>query len=176
MNIWADLREFSRVANQATRSGTKMSTGFFCRLADTVPWRLTALRFDPASVSEMLRLCMLAYTRSMLTQIPGVGRHLSYLHQTLKPALIAHARRAMAMGPEAARFLLWAVFVAAMTVFQDFDRDWVRELAVVSAGNSGVVDWGAARAVFGGFLWTDLVHHREGEQLFNQWLGKGAAS
>lgn len=172
MNAWADLREFSRVANQATRTGTKMSLGFFCRLADTVPWRLATLRFEPGCLSEMLRLCMLAYVRSLLTQIPGVGKHLFYLLSALKPALIGHAHE-LGPDPEAARFFFWALFVAAMTVFQDFDRDWIRGLVVVSAGNAGVVDWAGARAILGSFLWTDLVHDREGELLFDQWLGEG---
>lgn len=145
-----------------------MSPGFFCQLAETVPYRLMKLKFSMPSTSELLRLCMLAYTKSLLMQVQGLGKLLVYLHSNLKPALLAYAR---STGRESARFLLWGLFITAMSVFEDFDRDWIRELMIYKAGELDVNNWESARAALKEFLWTDLVFDKDGECLFISWLG-----
>lgn len=153
------------MANQVTRTGIKMSPGFFSLLGDTVPYRLVNLEYDPSSTAELARLCMLAYTKGLLVQSPGLGKTLVFLHTRLKAALITRSPH-RPLGP----FLLWALFVAALTVFEDFDRDWIREMAADVVKELAIRDWEEARAVLKGFLWADLLFDYEARRLFGAWF------
>lgn len=163
LNVFADLREFSRAANQSTKTGVKMSPGFFNLLADTVPFRLLSLRYEPTSISEMLRLRMLAYTKGLLINTPGLGKSLVYLHTALKTALVAQM-------PDHGPFMLWAFFVAGLVVFEDFDREFIREVLVGVLNRLGILTWDAARAELKRFLWADLAYDEMGQRLFDEVL------
>ncbi|KAH7151901.1 hypothetical protein B0J13DRAFT_251043 [Dactylonectria estremocensis] len=167
LHIWADILVFSKAANEATKTGVKMSEAFFSRLNTSVPSRLIALRFCPTSVSELLRLCMLAFMKSLLLQIDGLGPRMTHLVDSLKTALQAQQ---MPPAPEQARLLLWALFISKLSVFEDTDQDWLNEAMVQTALSLDLRTWPQTRVVLKSFLWVDLVYNQSGKRLFDQWL------
>ncbi|KAH7161360.1 hypothetical protein EDB81DRAFT_784556 [Dactylonectria macrodidyma] len=167
LHIWADLRVFSRAANEASVTGVKMSGAFFSRLNTSVPSRLIALRFDPASVPELLRLCMLAYMKSLLIQIDGLGPRMTHLVDGLTTALQAQQ---IPPAPEQARLLLWTLFIAKLSIFEDSDQDWLQEAMVQTVVSLDLRTWQQTRVVLKSFLWVDLVYNQPGKRLFDQWL------
>ncbi|KAI5921431.1 hypothetical protein F4810DRAFT_678056 [Camillea tinctor] len=168
--IWADLKEFAKVANMATQTGVKMSSGFFSRLTTSIPYRLVRLQYDPLSAPELLRLCMLAFTKCILIQVKGLGKHLTYLATSLKTTLLAH--RSLSIGGVTPPLLIWAVFMTAFSIYEDFDSDWLCEIFTSSVLLLGVRTWLDMKAVLRKFLWIDLVYDKQAELLFQQWHGK----
>ncbi|KAK4153794.1 hypothetical protein C8A00DRAFT_43359 [Chaetomidium leptoderma] len=82
LNVWADIREFSKLANKSTTvHGTTMPREVVSRLATSVPHRLLRLRPEGAQafrhrkacLHELLRLCMLAYAKMLLIKLQGLG-------------------------------------------------------------------------------------------------------
>ncbi|KAK7433157.1 hypothetical protein QQZ08_000088 [Neonectria magnoliae] len=167
LNIWVDLRVFSNSANEATRTGVKMSEAFFSRLNTSVPPRLIGLRFDPTSLSELLRLCMLAFMKSLLVNINGLGPKLTFIANGLKDAILAQQ---FPPAPEQAKFLLWALFVSSISIFENYEQEWLRAAMVQTASVLSLRTWAETRMVLKSFLWIDMVYNRPGKLLFEQWL------
>ncbi|KAH6900766.1 hypothetical protein B0T10DRAFT_36862 [Thelonectria olida] len=173
LNIWADLRVFTRAANEATKTGVKMPPDFFSRVSSSVPFRLLALQFDPTSLPELLRLCMLAYMKSVLIQIDGLGPQIKHLADCLKGALLAHQ---LPPAPEFAKFFLWAFLVSTLSIFENLDQDWLRVAMVETAKSLSCRTWAETRVILKEFLWIDMIHNQRGKQIFDRWLDPGRSS
>ncbi|CAH0027301.1 unnamed protein product [Clonostachys rhizophaga] len=171
--IWADLREFSKAANDATRTNVKMTPGFFSRLSQSVPYRLLALEFDVASNSELLRLCMLAYVKYLLTPIKGFGRHLFYLAKRIKASLLAHQ---LVPGKGADGLIVWALFVVANSVYEDFDREWMQDMMGQAVSNLGLHTWEEIVPVLERYLWIRVTFEGPAKALYRQWWPQGSSS
>jgi hypothetical protein len=139
--VWADLREFSRIANEVTTPPTTTTTrnaittripiGLFSKVGSSIPYRLVQLEFPPASLEEVLRLSMLAYAKTLVMRLKGFLTRLDSLANKVKPAIEAQllARRLAVRdhredGNEqeeqnADRILLWALFTVAVSLCED---------------------------------------------------------
>ena len=194
LNVWADLREFSARVNDTVARGAKVPMDIASRLATSVPHRLLRLRVDEGLVGEgaacggllheLLRLCMLAYAKTLLIKLPGIGRKMVVLVEGLRGSLTAwHCDlrlRAVGGGVSgedvlegARRLLLCAVFVASVAIFEESDEDWLHDILVQTVMELGLRAWGEARAVLKEFLWIDIVFDRPGERLFRQFSLEG---
>lgn len=167
LNLWAELRTFSRAANVATETGVKMPTSFFLRFVGSVPGRLTNLRLDPFSTGELLRLCMLAYLRNIILHGNSAVKQMAYLSEELKAALLAHETPA---SPEIERLQLWSLFVARLSVFVESDGDWLQGLLIRTISSLGLRDWSDIREVLKSFLWVDVVFDTPAKELFDKSL------
>ena len=147
-----------------------MSPTFFTRLTETVPWRLTSLEFEIESASELLRLCMLAFTKSLVVQAPGFGKAMLWLAARIKLVLCRQRDARMA------DVFLWACFVSAISVFEDFDRDWIREKMTAQVKILGAKNWEETRKLLKRFLWADLVFDGPACSLYNNWIGEASMS
>ena len=175
LNIWADLRVFSREANEATKTGIMMPQEFFVKLKLSVPSRLVGLKeeFDPTSFPELLRLCMLAFMKGVFVQIPGYGPRMIYLVNGLENALRAQLIRISIPGsPSMGKLLFWALYVSAMSIFEDLDRNewlWMALKRTMSALD--LRSWAMTRTLLKRFLWIDMMYDPLGKHMYDQWLG-----
>ena len=163
--VWADLREFSVAADAAIESGSRIPLHSFTNISESVPRRLLSLRYDPLSFHELLRLSMLAYVKTILIRIKGIGPRMTFLAEKLKSAIIFQLRIA---GSRQVPFLSWALFVAAISIFEGCEEDWLRESLVRTMTSLGLHTWPAVKGTLGMFLWTDIFHGLEGRQLFEE--------
>jgi hypothetical protein len=198
LNVWADLRAFSKLVNDATARRSKVSAEIAMRLATSVPHRLerlgreaearvsTAHQYrhvpvtsvhDSLSLHELLRLCMLAYAKMLLMKLPGIGRKMTFLADGLRNVLTAwHADLELrqACGDVSGdvmgvwKLVLWGAFVAGVSIFEDFDEEWLRELLVQGLSVLGLRSWAEAREELKGFLWIDVVFDQPGKRSFHQ--------
>lgn len=173
LNIWADLRFFCREANEATKTGVKMSAAFFNRMTSTVPRRLFALggEYEATSLSELLRLSMLAFTKSVLVQIKGLGERLTVLADGLRNVLQAQAAQATTRSHDLERLHLWVLFISALAIFENLqDHEWLRAALLHSISSLGLEAWPETRSTLKGFLWIDMLYNQPGKQSFESWL------
>lgn len=109
LNVWADLREFSRLVNEAAAGRTKIPIEVMFRLRTSVPHRLLRLRLegglgchpgsgvpgegggevprDAVFVHELLRLSMMAFAKMLLIKLHRIGRSMVVLVQGLTDVL-----------------------------------------------------------------------------------------
>jgi hypothetical protein len=175
LNIWADLRVFSREANEATKTGIMMPQEIFINLKLSCPSRLDDLKdeFDPTSFPELLRLCMLAFMKGMFVQIPGYGSRMIYLLNGLENVLKAQTVHISTPGsPSTGKLLFWALFMSAISIFEDLDRnEWLWMALRRTMTSLGLRSWPMTRTLLKRFLWIDVLHDPLGKHLYDQWLG-----
>ncbi|KAH6649230.1 hypothetical protein F5144DRAFT_500195 [Chaetomium tenue] len=109
LNVWADLREFSRLVNEAAACRTKIPIEVVFRLRTSVPHRLLRLRLegglgchlgrgvvgegggevprDAVFVHELLRLSMMAFAKMLLIKLHGIGKSMVVLVEGLTDVL-----------------------------------------------------------------------------------------
>ena len=164
LNIWADLREFSKAANDVKEKKIPMKRGLFYQLSTSSLYRLLQLSFDPKSLSELLRLSLLAYTKTLMIRLPGLGKKMTYLAGQLEVAFIPLP----ATGHGGSPLLLWALVISAISVFEDCEQDWLQR------GISGLMaelelhTWLEVKAVLKRFLWVDGLHDQQGKAIFEK--------
>ena len=173
LNVWADLREFSARVNDTVARGAKVPMDIASRLATSVPHQLLRLRVDEGLVGEgaacggllheLLRLCMLAYAKTLLIKLPGIGRKMVVLVEGLRGSLTAwHCDlrlRAVGGGVSgedvlegARRLLLWAVFVASVAIFEESDEDWLHDILVTDRHGAWITGLGRGEGGVKGVL------------------------
>ncbi|KAK0619620.1 hypothetical protein B0T14DRAFT_566449 [Immersiella caudata] len=164
LNIWADLREFSKAANDVEQKKIPMKHGLFYQLSTSTLYRLLRLRFDPKSLSELLRLSLLAYTKTLMIRLPGLGKKMTYLAGQLEIAFLPLP----ATGHGGSPLLLWALVISTISVFEDCEQEWLQR------GISGLMaelelhTWLEVKTVLKRFLWVDGLHDQQGKAIFEK--------
>ena len=170
LNVWADLREFSKLVNDAGAAGTKVPTETAAQLATSVPHRLLRLQIglDEAHAfqHELLRWCMLAYTKMLLIKLPGIGSKMTRLADGLR-AVLTSAMADLSLE----RLMLWGAFVAGVSIFEGLHDGWLVDILAQSLSTLGLQTWAETKAVLKTFLWIDLVFDRAAERMFDRCCG-----
>ncbi|KAK5659922.1 hypothetical protein OQA88_13386 [Cercophora sp. LCS_1] len=164
LNIWVDLRELSRMANEAKLTRVTMPMEIFSRVSTSIPYRLVHLKFSPMSITELLRFCMMAYTKSLLVRIKGLAKRMFYMAEGLDMSLQLHTPATA----DSAEFLLWALFIATISIFEDLERPWLRRRLLETLSTLGLRTWPETRDVLKKFLWVDPLHDDAAKMLFYQ--------
>lgn len=157
------MREFCSAANDATETGVKMTTDVFLKYSTTTPGRLVGLEFGIRTHDELIRLCLLAYLKSFLSQFKVVELKTTFLSERLKTVLLAQSSKP-------SRLQLWMLFISALCIFSKADNEWLREMLVRTASSLGLRTWRETRVVLKSLLWIDMVLDTPGKDLFNKWL------
>jgi len=165
LNVWADLREFSRAANEVVKQGTSIQPSLFF-LITSVLHRLLRLEFDQNSLSEVLRLGMLAYSKTIMIRLQGLGKKMTFLAGQLKAALDPLPT----ISPEGYPFVLWVLVISALSIFEDFEPEWIRRGLVETTMALGLRTWPEMKAVLKRFLWVDALHDELAKTLFDELL------
>lgn len=179
LNVWADLREFSRMGNDAAASGTKMPMKVATRLASSAPDRLLRLAMPPGSewsLHELLRFCMLAYVKVLLIKLKGIGRKMTFLAERLSVVLrdwrgcLKSQTQAGSQGDGVIKLIFWGLVVASVSIFEECDEEgWLCEMLAEAAAALGLQSWPDAKDVLKGFLWIDLIFDESAEHVFERW-------
>ncbi|KAK4234744.1 hypothetical protein C8A03DRAFT_46987 [Achaetomium macrosporum] len=142
LNVWADLCEFSKLVNEATARGAKVTSELSSCLATSVLHRLLRLRCSsdeaPASLHELLRLCMLTYAKILFVKLCGLGRKMTAFAGGLETVLSAWHSSLRASGAKGQMGLLELVLcasvVASVSIFEDAKTKWLAEMLQQNGG------------------------------------------
>lgn len=163
LSIWNDLQYYSKLTNE----GALIPPELFLFMSTTLPNRLLHLSYDAQSTCELMRLCMLAYIKSILFSLPGVGKRMSYLSNNLENAL----QQFVPLDREHSDFLLWALFIAGGCIFEDFERQWHRWAIQETCGILDVSSWVQCREILNSVLWIGNVHDTVAQEGYKMAFG-----
>jgi hypothetical protein len=164
LSIWVDLQHYSKLANE---SGTPIPPELFLSISTTLPNRLLRLSYKTQSTSELVRLCMLVYIKSILFSLPGLGKRMFYLSTNLEMAL----QEFVPLDRENSIFLLWALFVVGGCIFEDFTQAWHRQAILETCRALGVKSWIQCRGMLNRVLWIGDVHDPLAQDGFTKVFG-----
>jgi hypothetical protein len=168
--LWSELKYYSIVANEAATTKTAVPTDLFLLVSTSVPYRLLHLKYETQSLSELLGLCMLAFIKSILFTVPGRGKLMSYLYTELDSHLRLHLQACLQPNASAehSSVIIWALFIASISIFEDFSRDWYDGAILSVLSKLCITDWHHCRKILGMFLWIPQIHDKAAETIFKQ--------
>lgn len=162
LHVWADLRAFSALANGAEESNKAMQPGLFHKLNTTVVSRLTRLEYDQGSFSEVLRLVMLAYMKTLVIRLKGFGKGMKYIAEQLE----ANLGSLTLMSAENSPLIFWILLTIAISVFESLEPCWLRSGLERAVATLGLKHWPEAKSILKKFMWINGLHDLPGELLF----------
>lgn len=168
--LWSELKYYSIVANEAAATKTAVPTYLFLLVSTSIPYRLFQLKYETKSLSELLRLCMLAFVKSILFTVPGRGKLMSYLYTELDSHLRLHLQACLQPNASAehSSIIIWALLIASISIFEDFSRDWYDGAIVSVLLKLHITDWHHCSKILDGFLWIPDIHNKATETVLRQ--------
>ncbi|KAH8671730.1 hypothetical protein BX600DRAFT_510390 [Xylariales sp. PMI_506] len=168
LHTWADLKEFSVIANISLHADTNMNPDLFTQASVSVPYRLVSLQYEVGSQQELLRLSMLAYIKGAFVQINGLGKKMTLLAGCLRYTLLMQEQHTM---PHRSNdFLLWALFMAGIAIFEDSEEPWLRGAVQSTISALQLHTWAEVRAIVRSYLWVDAVFDLPGQRFYTRCL------
>lgn len=173
LHLWAETKNFSLIANQATTSQFRLPATLTSQLVTDLATPLLAC-LDPGpetSISELLRLSLLAVLKRVLTPFSGYGKFLTYMTSRLRDNLLVLHNEVTNWKGELSPFMVWAGFVAAIAIFEEEEeRQWIGAMTRLGAADLEVGSWESVKALLSRFIWVDATFDHEGKKLYEAWL------
>ncbi|KAK0741795.1 hypothetical protein B0T21DRAFT_345677 [Apiosordaria backusii] len=172
LNIYLDLREFSRAANLAIQIGTKIGAAEYLETLVSVQYRLLALQHEcgdpPVSTEDgkLLRVGMLAFTTTTFLHVKGLPFKFPHLQDQVRECC-----QGLDTQKHSKKLELWFLFVAYISALgkngtEEDERMLVekgREIATgMKAQWKGKIGWNEVRKVLIEVMWIDWVHSEYG--------------
>ena len=166
LDTWYELRRYSAATNLGPASSELFQT-----VSVRIPSRLLTWRYAALSLSETTRLCLLAYVKSILFTIPGLGRIMHYLYDKLKAHL-----RVISQTRKHGRslFMLWAMFVSAISIFEDNLPPWFHSSLKNILLGLEIGTWEQCRAALAQNMWIYSLHDMQAQALFYSVMGSAS--
>lgn len=173
LHIWAETKKFSLLANQASTAQYRLPATLTSQLVTDLATPLLAFPHpDPTtSISKLLRLSLLAVLKCVLTPFSGYAKLLTYMKSRLRDNLLVLHNDVTNGKSELSQFMVWAGFVAAISIFEDEDeRQWIGAITRLGAEDLEVGSWDSVKAILSRFIWVNATFDHEGQKLYQAWL------
>ena len=164
-HIWADLREFCRLANDPNH---KYSLLNYHETMVSILYRLLTTNFDQNTPEEALRMGMLVFSGSIFLQLNRTRTRFSKVADAMEAVLYQFTER-RSTNP-LAKVVLWLQFVDAISfvtsglVIQD-----ARLRPAIE--DTGAESWEDVRAILKSLLWIDAQHDALGKRVYDTVMG-----
>ncbi|KAH8889177.1 hypothetical protein GQ53DRAFT_842910 [Thozetella sp. PMI_491] len=166
VNTWLDLRRFTTALNLAYQTRRKVSSRLVQESVISVQYRLMYLAYDDLEKFETIRVAMLAFSMTLLTEMNGVLTVYWHLIGQLRQQLQSLKHN----GDERwSRMILWFTFIGRLSVLgTSDDSTWLRTQLCSTKCALDLVNWAETRQVLKSILWVDAVHDEGGKNFFEE--------
>lgn len=152
VNVWKDLKEFSRLANLAAQTSYKLPPNRFSEIMVSILYRLLSLSFTNSPIEEAIRLGAMTYAAAVFFRWRTMRQRQGYLDRVFQSALTA-----MRKSPVPPQITFWLLVVWYTCTSEDLDRDfltaWLDEIMV----QLGVNKKEQARQILKSVMWIDCL-------------------
>lgn len=158
--IWQLLAEFTAIINFAARTTQRITLATFLSTMAASMYRLLSLSLT--SLDETIRLALLAFTSSVFLGWKALGISYRHLNSELKKGLLLLQETEVGR-----RVKLWLLMIAAVTVFQVREEEWLAAMLRRSFWECGIGggEWVVVKGMMEDFMWIGMVHDGSGEQV-----------
>lgn len=152
VNVWKDLKEFSRLANLAVQTSYKLPPNRFSEIMVSILYRLLSLSFTNSPVEEAVRLGAITYAAAVFFRWRTMRQRQECLDRMFQSAL-----KAARTSPVPPQITFWLLVVWYTCTLEDLDRGfltaWLDEIMVQLSVN----DKEQARQVLKSVMWIDCL-------------------
>ncbi|XXG98039.1 hypothetical protein Hte_004356 [Hypoxylon texense] len=152
--VWDDLSEFTRAANIATQCKLAIDGELYQEVMISIHYRLVNLRFDAGSVSDLIRLALLAFASSIFLQWCDVKTRYENLSESLRDALSILSRDSSAMPTQ---LVLWLYIIGRVSVLGEAEQVWFRPALAGVLRSMKLKSWNEVKLVLSYVLWVDVL-------------------
>ncbi|KAK0670032.1 hypothetical protein QBC41DRAFT_98710 [Cercophora samala] len=175
LNVYLDLREFSRSANLAKQIGSKIGAAEYLETLISVQYRLLALRHEEdrsvTAEERLLGVGMLAFTTTTFLHVKGFPFKFPHLQGEVRECL-----RDLETKEQSDMLGLWFLFVAYISALGshgtgDDERllfEKGREIVEVMNGDKSTLGWNEVRDMLMEVMWIDWVHSEDGREFLDK--------
>jgi len=161
-NVWKDLHEFSLISNLAYQTGRKLDPHMFNDMMLLILYRLLHLAFDDDSVSEAIRVGLVAFAATMFLRGKGAGRQYYYLAGVFHDVLTLHAS-----GDDLPPTIqLWLLLVWGVYSGTQLHEEWLVLWLKRTLQHLQVETWEEMRKALKSVMWIEFLHDPHGKIVF----------
>lgn len=159
-NVFADMRDFTRMANVFINSKDKFQPELFQEIMLSIQYRLLLLEysFDTQPLSEAIRVGLLAFQATIFLQVPGLKLKFDHLAGRLRLAIDALD----ASTPVLADLKLWLLLIGSIALVGSDELWLMSEVTDLTVED----DWTHIRERMKSIMWVDVVHDTPGKAVF----------
>jgi hypothetical protein len=170
VDLWADLRCFTVLANLAFQTGRKLNPEVFQEILTSVVYRAMLLEVSPHPLIRVLHLGILAFCSTVFLQGDKIKARFVYLAKQLLKVIVA-------VGDDEKDTFgvvkLWCLIVTGLSVSTNADEDWLIPQLRSQIQREGSSSWKEVRTLLKTCLWIDALHDKEGKRLYDQVMIEG---
>lgn len=155
-NLWADLREFSRVAHLACQTGGSLDPSMVNEAMVSTMYRLLHLSFPKSTTNQTLQLGSLAFAASIFLKGQADSRSHQRLAAKLRSALFRTDKASTVMPPEIRLWLLMILVYVSPPSVEDL---WLVKMVDKVVYETKVACWLDALVMLKSVMWIDSLHN-----------------
>lgn len=175
LNVYLDLREFSRAANLAKQIGSKIGAAEYLETLISVQYRLLALRHEDGlsmtAEERLLSVGMLAFTTTTFLHVKGLPFKFPHLQEQARECL-----QNLDTKKQSGNLRLWFLFVAYISALGSHGTaedgrlliEKGREIVEVMKGEKSELGWTDVRDILMEVMWIDWVHSEDGKEFLDK--------
>lgn len=167
--MWADLREFSRVANLACQTGGTLDPSMVNEAMVSTMYRLLHLPFPKPTINHTIRLGLLAFAASIFLKSQTFSRSHQRLAARLRISLFRLEKASFTLPHE---IKLWLVMVLAFISLPLPEGLWLLKTIDELVQETNIARWLDARAMLKSVMWIDSLHNSPSKAIIEKSLSR----
>ena len=162
IRAWEAMRGFCSLVELSAETKLMLAEETLLETMASVLYRLLEMRFEPTSVSEGMRLGLLAFCSHVFMKWQDVGLSYNHFPSTYRKCLLD----IQGLEGVSARMQLWLLTVGAMAVFKERDDQWLTARLRATMELCRVQSWTEVQEIMRSIMWIGLVHDQPGKAVF----------
>lgn len=162
-SVWNTMSEFCSVVNFAVESVQFISINTYLETMASLMYRLLNMRFESSSVSEAIRLGLLAFSTSVFLQWGSLGLSYTNLTSEYRGCLVR-----LGSSCATSQLMIWLLMVGAVSVVDIDDDASLKSLFITNIGFGDMKSWDGMQDLLNSFMWIGLVHDKAAKRVFDQ--------
>jgi hypothetical protein len=165
--VWIIVQGFSQWVNHKVDTDAKLSETWYLSMMITVMYRLLHMRFAPDSLSETIRLGLLAYSAHVFLQWHTCKARTQQLCSSYRGTLLAIDGQ----RKQDPQLILWLLFIGSVTVFTEADHAWLKPWLRSTLRTCKISRWSELKQTLSSFVWIGLLFDESARAMYES-LGR----
>ncbi|EXJ89127.1 hypothetical protein A1O3_02191 [Capronia epimyces CBS 606.96] len=162
VEAWTVTQNSCSMINLSEETRTNLAPELLYDTMASVMYRLLHMNFDPGSVDEAVRLCLLGMSYHAFLQWQDLSLPCVYFPSIYKSCLLDPKL----LDEAPSQLMLWLLMIGAVSAFTASDHPWLRDCLRKHINICQVKTWNEMRQVLKSFMWIGLLHDKPGKEIF----------
>lgn len=157
---WNAMMRFCLLVNCTSATGDKFSERLLLEATTSIVYRLLFMSFASGSLSEAIRLALLAFSSQVFLQMPNSRMRSSLLSRAYRNCLAE-------LGKINESLLIWLLVIGATSACTATDQEWLKSMLGSRLIDNKLGSWEELRGILKCFPWIGLILDWHGKAVFD---------